>query len=163
MRAWATALVLLWVSGGAGALEPLAVGNLVARYDAAAGKLGLPTQLHATTEACRRFCPFVATGDLALIVERVETPLADGDLISFSLTFPGDGEIDDFGAALSALFLTLASDLSDAAVGDAVDEIIRAQGTDQPVDLVVGSWGLSGNPAEGGTFVLFGQRADARR
>jgi hypothetical protein len=163
MRALAALVMALCLGGAAQALEPLTTENLPARYGEAAAKLALATQLLAPADPCRRFCAFAASGDIALIAELAETPLGSGEIRAFSLTFPGDGEIDDFGAALSALYLTLAPDLSDTALRDAVDETIRAQDASESVDLVVGIWALSGNAAEGGTFVLFGQKPGARR
>jgi hypothetical protein len=159
MKALVALALLATLCSAAHAAESLTAGNFVARYGEAAAKLALPTQLEPPAEPCRHFCGYMVTGDIALIAELAVTPLGNGDVLSFSLTYPGDGEIDDFGAALSALYLTLAPDLTDDALREAVDATIRAQDTDETIDLVVGEWGLSGNPAEGGTFVLFGQRA----
>jgi hypothetical protein len=155
-------LAVLWTSATWAAV--LTAGSLPDLYSGAAARRALVTTLIAAPDACTRYCRFEATGGLLLIVETAG-PLhgPDRPVDAFSLTYPGDGEIDDFGAALTVLLALLDPTLSDAVLSDHVDAMIRAQDSEDSADVVVGDWGISGNAAAGGTFVVFGQRAGARR
>jgi hypothetical protein len=162
MRAAVACLVLVFTALAAlaqgGPLTPL---SLLERYNALAASNGYDTRLDRADEPCTGFCTFETNDGLVLISQQADGPIsANQPILSFSLTWSGEGDIDPLGEALSVLFSLIAPEAEARARDDALDAMVRAQDSGEGADVVLGSWGISGDRTPGGTgFVVFAQRS----